>query len=113
MRVRKTTYGNLYTRGIKKLFKDKRFDSISKVRDIIKKLENFEITSSNDNHPLTGDYRGYKDIHVEDDLVLIYNYSDAGLNLVDLKLANLGNHDEVFPKNKQARKTIKNSLKNL
>lgn len=42
-------------------------------------------------HPLKGDYRGYRDCHVKPDLVLIYKISDDNLHLV-----RIGTHRELF-----------------
>lgn len=42
-------------------------------------------------HPLKGDYRGYRDCHVKPDLVLIYKITDNVLHLV-----RLGAHREIF-----------------
>lgn len=42
-------------------------------------------------HPLTGDWRGYRDCHIKNDLVLIYKIeSDL------IKLARVNSHSEVF-----------------
>ena len=42
-------------------------------------------------HPLSGDYKGYRDCHIRPDLVLIYSKQPGELNLV-----RLGSHSEVF-----------------
>ncbi len=42
-------------------------------------------------HPLGGDWKGYRDCHVKPDLVLIYAKSDEELTLV-----RLGSHAELF-----------------
>ena len=42
-------------------------------------------------HPLTGDWRGYRDCHIKNDLVLIYKIED---DLI--KLARVNSHSEVF-----------------
>lgn len=42
-------------------------------------------------HALGGEWRGYRDCHVKNDLVLIYRHSGE-----DLLLARLNSHSEVF-----------------
>ncbi len=43
-------------------------------------------------HALSGNFRGYRDLHVRPDLVLIYAKPDAGA----LQLVRLGSHSELF-----------------
>ena len=42
-------------------------------------------------HPLTGDWRGYRDCHIKNDLVLIYKI-ECDL----IKLARVNSHSEVY-----------------
>ncbi len=42
-------------------------------------------------HPLTGDWRGYRDCHIKNDLVLIYKI-EGDL----IKFARVNSHSEVF-----------------
>lgn len=44
-------------------------------------------------HPLKGDYIGYRDCHVEPDLVLIYRIDHGQLQLICLRL---GSHSDLF-----------------
>ena len=46
----------------------------------------------NRDHPLSGDWTGYRDCHIKPDLVLIYGKPDSGT----LRLARLGSHSELF-----------------
>ena len=43
-------------------------------------------------HPLIGDWHGYRECHLKPDLLLIYKTSEAGV----LRLARLGSHAELF-----------------
>ncbi len=43
-------------------------------------------------HPLSGDWKGYRDCHLKPDLLLIYNCDHAGV----LRLARLGSHSDIF-----------------
>jgi mRNA interferase YafQ len=42
-------------------------------------------------HPLSGDWKGFRDCHIKPDLVLIYAKSEGMLSL-----ARLGSHSELF-----------------
>lgn len=42
-------------------------------------------------HPLSGDWKGYRDCHIKPDLVLIYRKTEEAL-----ELARIGSHSELF-----------------
>jgi mRNA interferase YafQ len=42
-------------------------------------------------HPLTGDWKDFRDCHIRPDLILIYRKPDAG----SLELVRLGSHSEL------------------
>ena len=44
-------------------------------------------------HALSGDYAGYRDCHVEPDLVLIYRIENGQLQLVCVRI---GSHSDLF-----------------
>lgn len=44
-------------------------------------------------HPLSGDYAGFRDCHIEPDLVLIYRIDNSQLQLICLRL---GTHSDLF-----------------
>lgn len=43
-------------------------------------------------HPLIGDWKGYRECHLKPDLLLIYRKDDPDI----LKIARLGSHSELF-----------------
>lgn len=43
-------------------------------------------------HPLSGDWKGYRDCHIKPDLLLIYSKPNANT----LRLVRLGSHSELF-----------------
>ena len=43
-------------------------------------------------HPLTGNWAGYRDCHIKPDLLLVYRKPDAAT----LRLARLGSHSALF-----------------
>ena len=50
------------------------------------------LPESNRDHPLSGDWAGYRECHLKPDLLLVYRKSGDDL----LKLARLGSHSELF-----------------
>lgn len=62
------------------------------VGDIISRLQRGEsLDTKHVNHPLTGNWLGFKDCHIKPDLVLIYRVIDNSL-----QLARIGSHSEIF-----------------
>ena len=51
-----------------------------------------EMPAAMEDHPLSGDWNGYRDCHLKPDLVLIYKKTDDNV----LRLARLGSHSELF-----------------
>ncbi|MCE2987965.1 MAG: type II toxin-antitoxin system YafQ family toxin [Phenylobacterium sp.] len=49
------------------------------------------LPASRNDHPLKGQFKGYRDCHLKPDLVLIYKKSKT-----TIKLARLGSHSELF-----------------
>lgn len=66
---------------------------IAKLEDILKLLANDEpVPEENLPHPLTGNYRGHMECHVENDTLLIWWDKEAGI----IKLVRFGSHSELF-----------------
>ena len=83
------------TTQFKKDFKRYRHQpkKIEKVLKIIKMLENgIEIPQSYKPHPLTGNYKGCMECHIEGDFLLIW--IDEKNNIIEL--VRLGTHSELF-----------------
>ena len=65
-----------------------------KLADIIEKLSNGEILADRHrDHDLKGDFQGFRECHVEQDLLLIYKMFDEQLVLV---LVRVGSHNDLF-----------------
>lgn len=63
------------------------------LQTVIKYLvEDIPLPPVYEDHPLTGDRRGYRDCHLKPDLVLIYKQTDDGI----LRLARIGSHAQLF-----------------
>lgn len=50
------------------------------------------LPENNRDHPLSGDWAGYRECHIKPDLLLIYHKPDTNT----LRLARLGSHSELF-----------------
>lgn len=55
-------------------------------------LSDAELPPAMEDHPLSGDWNGYRDCHIKPDLLLIYKKIDDDI----LRLARLGSHSELF-----------------
>ena len=65
---------------------------IIQVGHIIGRLQRGELLDvKHVDHPLTGNWRGFRDCHIKPDLLLIYRISDGVL-----QLARIGSHSELF-----------------
>jgi len=81
-----------FSRDIKK--SDKKHRDIATLKEIIEKLVKREpIPERHKDHPLKGNYFGYRELHItwKPDFLLIYK-----INEDELILQRLGSHDELF-----------------
>ena len=66
---------------------------IEKLEFILGLLQNeLPIPEENKPHPLTGNYRGYMECHVENDTLLIWWDQESDM----IKLVRFGTHSELF-----------------
>jgi len=84
-----------YSTQFKKDFKEitkMPIPDILEVGNIISQLQRGEaLPPKNVDHPLTGNWHGFRDCHIKPDLVLIYR-----INNDTLQLARIGSHSELF-----------------
>lgn len=65
---------------------------IIEIGNIISKLQRGEtLNPSNVDHPLTGNWSGFRDCHIKPDLLLIYR-----IDKNQLQLARIGSHSDLF-----------------
>lgn len=65
---------------------------ILEVGNIISQLQRGEsLAPKNVDHPLSGNWLGFRDCHIKPDLVLIYRVANS-----TLQLARIGSHSEIF-----------------
>ena len=70
-----------------------RNDVDSLVSTIVELLLSDQVLPGNHrDHPLSGDWVGYRECHIKPDLLLIYRKPNAGT----LRLARLGSHSQLF-----------------
>lgn len=91
-----------FEKGIKKLKKNHQSDVIADIRDIVKKLAKFEITTQLSNHPLTNS-NGQKDIHIRPNIILLYKYTDNGKLLISLELHDIVSHDQLYSQSRKKK----------
>ena len=85
-------YSKLFKKDLKR-YKHKP-QSLTKAKEVIHKLANNEaLESKHRDHALKGEYVGYRECHIEPDLLLIYKKQEDILVLVCFRL---GSHSEVF-----------------
>lgn len=75
----------------------KRYKHITEVIDKLETIlgllaKGLPVPEENKPHPLTGNYKGYMECHVESDTLLIWWDKDAGI----IKLIRFGTHSELF-----------------
>lgn len=78
----------------------KRGKDMGKINAVILMLANDEpLPAALCDHPLSGNYAGFRDCHVEPDWVLIYRKTDdETLELGELRLEATGTHSDLFKK---------------
>ncbi len=83
-------YTKKYKKSIKKLSKM----DLLELESLIDKLANDEVLAKSYlDHPLKGDYLGFRELHVKPDLLLMYE-KDRGCLV--LTAVNVGSHSELF-----------------
>jgi mRNA interferase YafQ len=83
-------FENRFKKDIKRL--QKRGKDMSKLKMVIEKLlENQELEPKYKDHALTGNWKEYRDCHIESDWLLIYKISET-----HLFLARSGSHSDLF-----------------
>ncbi|EHU4917337.1 type II toxin-antitoxin system YafQ family toxin [Vibrio vulnificus] len=87
----KLEYSTQFKKDFKKITKMPISDIIE-VGNVISKLQRSEkLEPKNVDHPLTGNWVGFRDCHIKPDLVLIYRvFNDQ------LQLARIGSHSDLF-----------------
>jgi mRNA interferase YafQ len=92
---RKIVPSTKFKKDLKKALKSKTFD-INVFKDVVEKLEyDVPLDTKYKDHPLHGDYEGFRDCHIHPDWVLIYGKTDTN-ELRILELVRLNSHSNLF-----------------
>jgi mRNA interferase YafQ len=79
-----------FRRDVKR--QEKRGKDLGKLRELLRLLlSGNELPASYRDHPLKGDWRGFRDAHIEPDWLLIYRIAGD-----ELQLARTGSHSDLF-----------------
>nr|WP_181365796.1 type II toxin-antitoxin system YafQ family toxin [Butyrivibrio fibrisolvens] len=85
---------NKFQKDLKRV--QKRGYDMNLLTDIVKKLANGEqLPRENRDHPLTGNYKGTRECHIQPDWLLVYEINEADLYLY---LTRTGTHSDLFDK---------------
>lgn len=88
--MRKPISGAQFRRDVK--LAEKRSKDMTKLRDVILLLtEGSPLPPRCNDHPLGGDWKHYRDCHIEPDWLLIYKVDGEALHLV-----RTGTHSDLF-----------------
>lgn len=84
---------NRYKRSYKRIKRHKDFDrtKLEEVIDILSQGKKLDLKYRD--HELTGDLQGFRECHIQNDILLIYEIVDGKLILV---LVDIGSHSELF-----------------
>ncbi|NMW84227.1 type II toxin-antitoxin system YafQ family toxin [Peptoniphilus sp. AGMB00490] len=83
---------NRFKKSLKKIRKRK--EDISELRFVIGELQNLKTLDKKYlDHELKGDYIGYRECHVKNDLLLVYKIEK---DILVLELFDLGTHSDLF-----------------
>lgn len=96
-----------YLKGLKELDRAHKYDLVKKINNIVNQLQRKEITTQYHNHPLVDYGKKVYELHIEGDVLLVYEYVDDKLIL---NLLTLTDHKEL--KNPTTKKNIKKRLLN-
>ncbi|EHJ0757049.1 type II toxin-antitoxin system YafQ family toxin [Salmonella enterica] len=90
-RKREIEYSGQFQKDVKKA--QKRNKDMAKLKTLITLLieDKLPLPASYKDHPLQGDYKGYRDAHIEPDWLLIYKISDTML-----RFERTGTHSDLF-----------------
>ena len=88
----KVKYSSRFKKGLRLAVK-RGFD-ISLLEDVVEKLKTrIPLDAKYKDHPLSGNYKGYRECHIQPDWLLIYLIED---DILTLTLVDTGTHADLF-----------------
>lgn len=83
---------NRFKKSLKKIRKRK--ESLDELKFVVNELQNLrELDKKFLDHELKGDYKGYRECHIKNDLLLVYRIISE---ILVLELFDLGSHSDLF-----------------
>lgn len=90
--VRNCSYSTKFNKDIEKAKKQKQdLAAIKEIMDIL--ISGHSLPAKNLDHPLKSNWKGYRECHIQNDLLLIYKL-DKSEN--SIRFERLGTHSELF-----------------
>ena len=86
-------YAKKFRKSIKKLIRSGAFDLKETEKVMQKLIDGQKLESKYQDHFLTGEYEGYKECHIKNDLLLIYEIDKEKSLITFVKI---GSHQELF-----------------
>lgn len=88
----KVKYSSRFKKGLRLAVK--RGPNISLLEEVVEKLkERIPLEAKYKDHPLSGNYKGYRECHIQPDWLLIYLIED---DILTLTLVDTGTHADLF-----------------
>ncbi len=87
--MRKPEYSGQFKRDIK--LTEKRGKDMEKLQPMRMLIEEIPLSPHYLDHPLKGDWKGYRDLHIEPDWLLIYKIDDGRV-----RFERTGKHADLF-----------------
>ena len=86
-------YSKKFYKSYKKLIRSGSFDD-TKLEKILESLENnIKLDAKYKDHKLTGNMDNYRECHIENDLLLVYEVAESGKYI---EIVDIGTHSELF-----------------
>jgi mRNA interferase YafQ len=92
--MRKVESATVFRKELKKLLSHPDHGNLNELLEAVLEMlaVDKQLPVKNRDHPLAGQYKGFRDCHIKPDIVLIYSKPDKDT----LWLARIGTHSEVF-----------------
>jgi mRNA interferase YafQ len=92
--MRTIDLSNAFKRDYKRVKANPRYQQVRELYEAVSLLlaEDKPMPDNYQDHPLVGDWKGYRECHLRPDLLLIYRKEDPDI----LRIARLGSHPEIF-----------------
>lgn len=88
--MREPSYSSQFQRDVKRV--QKRGKEMQRLRAVLRLLiEELPLPARLRDHPLKGDWKGYRDLHIEPDWLLLYRLAE-----ISVQFERTGTHSDLF-----------------